>query len=283
VPVFDNLDEINEALAVTSADSVIVAHAEHLGAEGLRDLAWRLQASGVDLMVSPHLVDVAGARIHLQLIGAEPYIHLEEPRYAEAGQWPKRVFDLVGSAALLLLASPLLVGTALAVKLSSRGRVFYYQERIGKDGKTFDIIKFRSMREGADAQLKQMMAEKAGGDAVFFKVTDDPRITPVGRFIRRYSIDELPQLINVLKGDMSLVGPRPQRDHEVALYDHVAHRRLTVRPGMTGLWQVSGRSDLSWEDSIRLDNFYVENWSMMSDIIILTKTIRAVVGSSGAY
>lgn len=282
-PVYAEMGMFSKALVETSADSVIVAHAEQLGGTGLRELAWRLQSSGVDLMVSPHLVDVAGTRIHLRLVGQEPYIHLEEPRYAEAGQWPKRLFDVVGASILLLLAAPLMLVVAVAIKVSSPGSVFYRQERIGLDGRAFGMIKFRSMRSGADAELSAMMAEHAGGDVAFFKMQDDPRVTNVGRFIRRYSIDELPQLINVVRGDMSLVGPRPQREHEVALYDHIEQRRLTVRPGMTGLWQVSGRSDLSKEDSMRLDNYYVENWSLTGDVIILIRTFRAVVGSSGAY
>ncbi len=283
VPVFHDTASLLDAAVSVNADSVIVASAEALGADGLRELAWQLNAAGVELMVSPHLVDVAGTRMHLRPLGNEPYIHLAEPQYAAAGQWPKRLLDALGSGTLLLLCSPILLVTAAAIVLTSRGGVFYRQERIGLDGRTFGMIKFRSMRADADAQLKQLMAEHAGGDVALFKIADDPRVTTVGRFIRRFSIDELPQLINVFKGDMSLVGPRPQRDHEVALYDHVAHRRLTVRPGMTGLWQVSGRSDLSWEDAIRLDNYYVENWSLMGDLIILSRTVRAVLRSDGAY
>jgi lipopolysaccharide/colanic/teichoic acid biosynthesis glycosyltransferase len=169
------------------------------------------------------------------------------------------------------------------IKLTSRGPVFYGQERIGLSGEPFTMLKFRSMVTDADAHLADLLTAQGTGATPLFKVKDDPRITPAGRVLRRYSIDELPQLFNVLKGDMSLVGPRPQRDGEVRLYDSKAGRRLVVKPGMSGLWQVSGRSNLSWEASIRLDLFYVENWSITNDIIILLRTARAVFGANGAY
>jgi lipopolysaccharide/colanic/teichoic acid biosynthesis glycosyltransferase len=175
-----------------------------------------------------------------------------------------------------LLLSPVLLVVALTVKLTSPGPIFYRQERIGRGGKPFGMIKFRSMIVNADAQLATLLEQQGTSDKPLFKVTDDPRITPVGRFIRKYSIDELPQLFNVFLGEMSLVGPRPQRPAEVALYDDIAHRRLRVKPGMSGLWQVSGRSALSWEDALRLDLYYVENWSLASDIIILFRTFKAV-------
>ncbi|MFI5429457.1 sugar transferase [Aeromicrobium sp. UC242_57] len=176
-----------------------------------------------------------------------------------------------------------MLGVAVAVKLTSPGTVFFKHERIGRDGKPFKMIKFRSMRSGSDAQLQSLLDAQGTAGTPLFKITNDPRITRVGGFIRRFSIDELPQLINVVKGDMSLVGPRPQQAEEVELYDDAAHRRLHVRPGMTGLWQVSGRSDLSWEEAIRLDTSYVENWSMTADLLILWRTVRAVLGSDGAY
>jgi lipopolysaccharide/colanic/teichoic acid biosynthesis glycosyltransferase len=184
---------------------------------------------------------------------------------------------------LLLLLSPLFLLLAALVKTTSAGPVFYAQERIGLRGTTFKMLKFRSMKVNADSQLHQLLAAQGSGDKPLFKVENDPRITPVGKLLRKYSLDELPQLINVLLGSMSLVGPRPQRAGEVALYDDAAHRRLYVSPGMSGLWQVSGRSNLTWEESIRLDLYYVENWSLMGDVVILFKTFRAVFGSTGAF
>ncbi len=212
-----------------------------------------------------------------------PFIHLQEPQFAEAGSWPKVWFDKVVATAILVLVSPLLILTALAIKATSRGPVLFRQTRIGLDGQPFGMLKFRSMSVGADADLAQLLDDQGSADSPLFKIDDDPRITPVGKFLRRFSIDELPQLWNVLRGDMSLVGPRPQRQVEVDLYATKDFRRLRVRPGMTGLWQVSGRSDLDWEDAIKLDNYYVENWSMIGDLIILSRTVRAVFRAKGAH
>ena len=178
---------------------------------------------------------------------------------------------------MIVLLSPLLVGAALAVKFTSPGPIFYRQERIGRLGRTFGMFKIRSMVRGADDQLASLLDLEGTDAEPLFKVNNDPRITPVGRVLRKHSIDELPQLFNVLRGDMSLVGPRPQRPAEVAMYDDAAHRRLLVKPGMSGLWQVSGRSQLPWEDAVRLDLYYVENWSFIQDIQILFRTIKAVV------
>ncbi|RYZ60845.1 MAG: sugar transferase, partial [Proteobacteria bacterium] len=233
-------------------------------------------------LLSPNLVAVAGSRIGMREVAGMPFVAVKEPTYAEAGNWPKLVFDWCGALVLLVMGSPILIAAALAVKLSSPGPVFYRQERIGRDGEPFDMIKFRSMRVGADADLARLLEAQGTAGQPLFKVENDPRITRVGRFIRRYSIDELPQLLNVLRGDMSLVGPRPQRGGEVALYDRTARRRLRVRPGMTGLWQVSGRSNLSWEEAIALDMHYVENWTLVGDLQILVRTVKAVVAKDGA-
>jgi exopolysaccharide biosynthesis polyprenyl glycosylphosphotransferase len=283
IPVLGTARTLADALAVSCANTILVTDTEHLGPEGLRELTWQLEGVDVDLMVSPNVMDMAGSRIHMRAVGTMPLLHLEEPQYAEAGAWPKLVFDRAVAFILLMFFSPILIVTALAVRFSGPGPVFYRQERIGLRGETFHINKFRSMRIGADAHLAQLLDEQGTSDRPLFKVANDPRITRVGRFIRRYSIDELPQLFNVLKGDMSLVGPRPQRQAEVDLYDDIAHRRLAVRPGMTGLWQVSGRSDLTWEESIHLDTSYVENWSMTADLMILWRTVRVVLRSDGAY
>jgi len=186
------------------------------------------------------------------------------------------------SAVGLVLISPLLLVVALAVRFTSPGPVLFRQERIGLGGRPFTMLKFRSMVVDAE-ETKQQLDSDSGDGNVLFKMKDDPRVTRVGKFIRRTSIDELPQLVNVLKGDMSLVGPRPHLPHEVAQYEHHVHRRFLVQPGITGLWQVSGRSDLSWEAAVRLDLYYVENWSILGDLVILARTAKAVTAAEGAY
>lgn len=283
VPVMSTHVDLREALAHSRADAVVVTDTEHLGHETLRDLTWQLEGTGVDLLLSPNVLDVSSARLTLHDVSGMPLLHLSEPQYAGASRIGKTMFDIIGAVVITAAISPLLIATALAVKLTSPGPVFYRQERVGKDGHTFGMIKFRSMRVGADAELAKLLAAEGKTMAQLPKLSQDPRITRVGAFIRRYSIDELPQVFNVLKGDMSLVGPRPQRDFEVAEYDHVATRRLTVRPGMTGLWQVSGRSNLPYDEAIRLDVHYVENWSITADLMILWRTLRAVTASDGAY
>lgn len=283
IPVMGNERNLFDALNVADADIVIVSDTEHLGHRALRDLTWQLEGIDVDLMVSPNVMDFSGSRIHVRAVAGMPFMHLEEPQYAEAGAWPKALFDRAFALGAIVAFSPLLLASAAAVTFTSSGPILYRQRRIGLDGEAFDMLKFRSMRIGADAELADLIKAQGTSETPLFKVKNDPRITRVGAFLRRYSIDELPQLLNVLRGDMSVVGPRPQVAAEVELYDDQAFRRLTVRPGMTGLWQVSGRSDLSWEDSIRLDTYYVENWSLTGDLIILWRTVRAVFGSSGAY
>lgn len=283
LPVRGRTSTLAGMIRTTGAEAVMVTDTEHLGPHGLRELAWALEGTGIELMLSPNVTDVVGSRLHLHEVSGLPMLHLDEPQYAGAGRFVKSAFDRVGAALILLAFSPIMFFLAVTVRLTSEGPVFYRQERVGKDGESFSMIKFRSMRVGADAELASLMAANGQDITKLAKLVDDPRLTPVGGIMRRYSLDELPQLFNVLKGDMSLVGPRPQRDFEVEQYDHVAGRRLTVRPGMTGLWQVSGRSDLDFAEAIRLDIHYVENWSMTADLIILWKTLRAVVGSDGAY
>ncbi len=276
------VDAIMETIDTYCADSVAVSAGSNLHPEVLRRLGWALAAKEIRLILAPALTDVAGPRIHTQPVAGLPLVHVSTPRLTGGSRVLKRLFDVVGSACLILVLSPALLVLGLLVKFSSAGPVLYSQERIGVGGATFNMYKFRSMKEGADAQLADFLASQGSSDKPLFKVVDDPRITRVGRILRKYSLDELPQLFNVIRGSMSLVGPRPQRAGEVALYDDAAHRRLYVSPGMSGLWQVSGRSNLSWEESIQLDLYYVENWSLMQDIIILFKTFRAVVASRGA-
>jgi len=282
VPVLGTERTLAEALEITNANTVIVTDTEHLGHEGVRELMWQLEGAGVDLMVSPNMIDVAGARLHMRGIAGMSFLHLEEPQYAEAGTWPKTVFDRTLSVLLLLCLAPALVAVALAVRLSSPGPILYRSERVGTAGAPFEMLKFRSMTADADAQITALEGLNQGAGPLF-KIRDDPRVTPVGKVLRRYSIDELPQLINVLKGEMSFVGPRPPLPSEVAAYEGNVRRRLLVRQGITGLWQVSGRSDLTWEESVRLDLDYVENWSMVRDLQIIWRTVRAVFRSKGAY
>ena len=216
-------------------------------------------------------------------IAGLPLIYLEKPQYHGAKRFQKRLFDIVFSGLALVCALPIMIIIAVAIRLTSKGPVFYRQERTGLNGQSFQMIKFRTMVDGADTMVDSLthLNESEGG--VLFKIKEDPRVTPFGRLLRKYSLDELPQFINVLRRDMSVVGPRPPLPEEVKTYDDYARRRLLVRPGITGLWQVSGRSDLSWEDSVRLDLFYVENWSMLTDLLIALKTARVVFSHSGAY
>jgi exopolysaccharide biosynthesis polyprenyl glycosylphosphotransferase len=223
--------------------------------------------------------------VHTQPVAGLPLIHVERPTYSGPTRVVKSAFDMVGAVLLLILFSPFMLAIAAVVKLDSPGPVFFRQERVGVDGTRFRMAKFRTMRVDAEAMLDELRRaqETDAGNEVLFKIKNDPRITRVGRFLRRYSLDEIPQLFNVVSGEMSLVGPRPPLAAEVAQYQNEVHRRLLVRPGMTGLWQVSGRSDLSWEETVRLDLSYVENWSITGDLMILFKTAKAVLSSSGAY
>ncbi|PZE74462.1 sugar transferase [Curtobacterium sp. MCBD17_013] len=288
VPAPDALDvdlpvRVAEALDATGADLVLVTGADALTADRVRKLSWDLEHRACELVVAPTIVDVATGRLRSERIAGLSVLHVAAPTYTGPQRVVKRATDVVGSLLLLAALSPLLLVVAIAVRTTSAGPVFYRQERIGAGHQAFDILKFRSMVTDADAHLHKLLAAQGTSDRPLFKIADDPRLTRIGAFIRRYSIDELPQLVNVLRGDMSLVGPRPQRPAEIALYDASAHRRLKVRPGMTGLWQVSGRSRLSWQEAIRLDLDYVENWSLALDLGILWRTARAVVGSDGAY
>lgn len=277
IPVSGTVDTVLEALAVTRADTVIITSSDELTPVRVRELSWSLEPGRQHLIVAPSLTDVGGPRIHTRPVAGLPLIHVETPRYEGRKRFSKRAFDILGSGLILLVASPILLVVALLVKLTSPGQVLYRQERIGLNGEPFYMLKFRSMRVNADAELAALLDQQGTSGRPLFKVKNDPRLTRVGATLRKFSLDEFPQLFNVFRGDMSLVGPRPQREGEVALYDSAAKRRLIVQPGMTGLWQVSGRSALSWEDAIRLDLYYVENWSLTGDVIILWRTIRAVV------
>lgn len=284
VPVLGGLQDVASTALRFGADTVAVTSTAAFGPAAVRRLSWELEKTDIQLVLAPALTNIAGPRIHTKPVAGLPLIHVDRPTYRGANRILKKSFDFVGSVMLLLVFSPLLLGLAVAVKLSSPGPVFFRQQRAGINGKTFRMIKFRSMVVDAEARLADLRAlQTDAGNEVLFKMKNDPRVTRIGRILRRLSLDELPQLINVLKGDMSLVGPRPPLFDEIATYHGEARLRLLVRPGMTGLWQISGRSTLSWEDSVRLDTYYVENWSLVSDLLILWKTAKAVWSSSGAY
>ena len=283
VPVLGNEFEVIEAMRASNADTVIVTGTEDLGQVGIRKLMWDLEAEGIDLVVSPVIADVSMTRLMIRPVAGIPLMHVARPRYEGANGWASGAFDKAFSAAMLLLVAPVMVAAALAVKTTSKGTVFYKAERIGLNGKPFPMYKFRTMVAGADQQVVDLMGDNEGAGGVLFKMREDPRITPIGRILRRLSIDELPQFFNVIRGEMSVVGPRPPLRREVEMYDDEVSRRLFVKPGITGLWQVSGRSDLSWEESVRLDSSYVENWSVAQDLSIIARTVSAVVRSDGAY
>jgi exopolysaccharide biosynthesis polyprenyl glycosylphosphotransferase len=282
IPVLGDSDHILDVLVRTGADTVAVTAWSDVSQTDLRRLSWDLEGTGVSLLVAPRLTDVSGPRIHIRPVAGLPLLNVEEPEFSGVRRIVKGGLDRVLALAGVLVLLPVLVGVAVAVRLTSRGPVLFRQVRIGRHGKPFVIHKFRSMYVDAEDRLADLDHHNEH-DGVMFKIRNDPRVTPVGRFIRRYSLDELPQFFDVLRGRMSLVGPRPPLPTEVARYPLDVRRRLIVKPGITGLWQVSGRSNLSWDDSVRLDLLYVENWSLAFDITIMMKTVLAVLRRDGAY
>lgn len=273
---------ILDAIEKSRPDAVALSSGVPLPPRIIRELGWALADMQVKMIMAPALTDVAGPRIHTQPVAGLPLIHVSTPNLGTGQRVLKRVFDLVGAGVLLVALSPVLALVAIIVRTDSPGPVFFKQERVGAGGEHFMMYKFRSMVVDAEARLESLRAQSEG-NGVMFKLKADPRITRAGSFLRRYSLDELPQLFNVINGTMSLVGPRPPLPSEVELYQSHVHRRLMVRPGLTGLWQVSGRSLLSWDDTVRLDLYYVENWSVAGDIAILLRTFRAVTARQGAY
>jgi exopolysaccharide biosynthesis polyprenyl glycosylphosphotransferase len=282
VPILGTFDEIAGAVRRARADTVLVLSCPDLDGHALRRLAWHLERDDIDLIVASTLIDVAGSRTTIRPVDGLPMLHVEHPTLTGARRLVKAFVDRVGAVLLMVLASPLLAGLALAVRTDSPGPVLFRQVRVGKDGREFVIFKFRTMHIDAEARLAELRHLNEV-DGALFKLRNDPRVTRVGRLLRKFSLDELPQLLNVIAGSMSLVGPRPPLPEEVAVYPDDARRRLAVRPGMTGLWQVSGRSDLSWDEAVRLDLQYVENWSLSLDLVILLRTLSAVTRGAGAY
>lgn len=252
------------------------------GVGGLHRFGWQLEGSGVDLLVVPNLAAAAGPRISVRPLAGVPLLQIEEPKFTGPSRVLKEFFERLVAAVALLLLMPLLALVALAIRWGSQGFPLFSQVRMGLRGREFVIRKFRTMRITAESE-REDMADRNHNDRILFKIREDPRRTKLGKVLRRFSIDEVPQLWNVVKGDMSLVGPRPPLPAEVEQYGEDVRRRLLVKPGLTGLWQVSGRSDLPWEEAVRLDLYYVQNWSLGLDLVILFRTITAVVFGKGAY
>lgn len=282
VPVVGPLEHVAHHVRRDGYRVVAVTPDPHWSPHRLQRLAWNLEGSEAEMIVAPVLMEVAGPRLHVDAVLGIPLLRVSMPTFTGGRRAVKAVADRLGAAILLTLFAPLMVFVALLILVDSRGGAFYRQRRVGKDGREFTILKFRTMVAGAD-RARAALADRNEGAGLLFKLRRDPRVTRVGSVLRRYSIDELPQLFNVLTGSMSLVGPRPPLPEESAAYGPDIRRRLLVKPGLTGLWQISGRSDLPWEEAVRLDLRYVEDWSLALDAVILWKTLRAVVHGQGAY
>jgi exopolysaccharide biosynthesis polyprenyl glycosylphosphotransferase len=280
VPIFAGRDVLT-LLRDLGADTIAVCGSASAEPGELRRLAWQLEGTGVDLVVAPQLTDIAGPRVHIRPVEGLPLLHVEEPKLSGVAWLFKNLMDRVVAGLLLIVLAPLFLLIAVSIRISDRGPAFFSQSRVGREGKTFKVWKFRTMYTDAEERLAQLV-DRNESDGLMFKIRDDPRVIPVGRVLRRTSLDELPQLLNVIKGEMSLVGPRPLPADDGDFLGDV-RRRLLVRPGMTGLWQVSGRSELSWDDAVRLDLYYVDNWSLAFDLVILWRTIGVVFGRRGAF
>lgn len=282
VPLLGTIRDLVPLARSGAIDTVFLAGAGVASGEEMRRLVWALERHGISIVVAPSVTEISSERIRVRPVGGLPLMHISPPTARDAASLGKRAFDVAGASGLLLAFAPIFIVIALAIRLGDGGPVLFRQTRTGRGGIEFPCLKFRTMVVDAEERLAELKAE-VGFEGGLFKMSHDPRITKVGGLLRRLSLDELPQLINVLRGDMSLVGPRPSLPSEVAEYTEDVHRRLHVRPGLTGLWQVSGRSDLSFEEAVRLDLYYVDNWSMLQDLSILTRTIGAVLNSRGAY
>lgn len=283
VPVLMTAQEtLAESADRMGADTVILAAKPDADPAYLTRLSRQLEGTCAELVLFSRLADVAGPRISFRPVDGLPLIQVRIPTFDGSEHVLKRALDVVVSSIALLAVAVLAVPIAIAIRLDSPGPIFFRQERVGRDGRSFAMVKFRTMRVDAEQQLAALQALNEGAGPLF-KLRADPRITRVGAFLRTHSLDELPQFWNALKGDMSVVGPRPPLPGEATTYDGVAMRRLYLKPGITGLWQISGRSDLSWDESVQLDLRYVENWSVMQDLMIIVKTARVVVHPDGAY
>ncbi len=282
IPVFGNAITVGTVAAQLGTDTVVVASRPDGDPEFVKRLSWRLEGTAAELVLSNRLPDVAGSRLSFSAVDGLPLIRMRMQDYQGVRHLFKRIVDVLVAALALTPIAMLTPVLALLIKLDSPGPVFFLQERVGRDGRTFRMVKFRSMHTDAERQLAALRAQNQGA-GLLFKMKEDPRVTRAGRVLRKLSLDELPQFWNVLIGDMSVVGPRPPLPREVAEYQGDTFRRLYVKPGITGLWQVSGRSDLSWEESVRLDLRYVENWSVADDLHIMMRTAKVMVQPTGAY
>ena len=276
------IDHVDVAIGRLDAAAIAIDPGDDAPYEVIRQLSWRLEGRNLDLLISPGSLDVAGPRLSVRPAAGLPLLHLDEAVLSRSQRALKRSLDVVASILVIAVLSPLMLVSALAVRFTSRGPVIYKQVRVGRSGTTFTMFKFRTMHARADSQVKGLR-EKNEDSGPMFKLANDPRITKIGKFLRRWSIDETPQLFNVLGGSMSLVGPRPHPLDDVDRYEKKAFRRLALKPGMTGLWQVNGRSELSWEQALQLDLHYVEKWSLESDLFLLARTVKAVIRGSGAF
>jgi exopolysaccharide biosynthesis polyprenyl glycosylphosphotransferase len=282
LPVLGTPGDVLDVVRRWDVETVAVLPSAELDGAALRRLGWDLEKTSAELLVAPTVTEIAGPRVRIRPVCGMSLLHMARPELRGARRVAKSVFDRAGAALMLLVLAPVLIAVTAAVKLGSRGPVLFKQERVGRDGRIFAMLKFRTMETGAEQKVTELI-RSSDGNGVLFKMRRDPRVTPVGRILRRFSLDELPQLVNVLTGAMSLVGPRPPLPTEVERYGLDMRRRFVVKPGLTGLWQVSGRSDLSWEESVRVDVQYVENWSFLLDLLILWRTFGAVIRGNGAY
>ena len=282
IPVFGNAITVGTVAAQLSTDTVVLATRPAGDPDFVKRLSWGLEGTAAELVLSNHLPDVTGARLSFSAVDGLPLIRMRLAEYRGLSHIVKRAFDIVIATVVLIPIALLTPVLALLIKLDSPGPTLFLQERVGRDGRTFRMVKFRSMSTDAEIRLADLSAQNEGA-GLLFKMKQDPRVTRVGRVLRKLSLDELPQFWNVLIGDMSVVGPRPPLPREVVGYERDVFRRLYVKPGITGLWQVSGRSDLSWEESVRLDLRYVENWSVADDLHIMWRTAKVMVQPNGAY
>jgi exopolysaccharide biosynthesis polyprenyl glycosylphosphotransferase len=273
--------DLRDVIREVGAECVFVA-ASALSANEMGYVAKAVRLEGVEVRVTATLPEVLSSRVAVQSLGGVTALSLRPVRLTGTQAVIKRAFDIAVAGIGLVIISPVLAAIAVAIKVTSPGPVLFRQKRVGHRGRPFTMLKFRSMQVGADRMVDELRAEH-GVEDLMFKIKDDPRVTKVGRFLRKVSLDELPQLINVVIGDMSLVGPRPPLPEEVTRYEDWQFDRLEVPPGIIGLWQVSGRSYLSFEDCVRLDLFYIENWSLAYVLYILAKTIPVLVSKRGAY
>ncbi|MEP9390765.1 sugar transferase [Gordonia sp. VNK1] len=283
IPVLGDENTVEAAVSLSGADTVAVSAMEVLGHRGVKRLAWSLEKLDVDMIVVPAVTDIAVPLLRIEPVDHLPLVHVGRPIRSPRTRFAKRVFDLTFCAVALVLLAPVMVCVAVAIKLDSRGPVLFRQVRVGRGGTEFRIAKFRTMTHGADKHLESARTAAGQNDQVFYKSAADARITRIGRVLRRTSLDELPQFFNVLGGTMSIVGPRPLVPGEGGSVEHFLERRGLMKPGITGLWQVSGRSDLDDDDRIRFDHLYVDNWSLTGDIFIVWRTVRAVLAKEGAY